>query len=94
MWIGWKRFVAVVLPIEGVLMGVPGWLEPVVEICLKLGKTILIREGEGEGAREETLLEAVEPETSQVWSRSKSSSVVGPPSVLSEGRGNIGFQLL
>lgn len=45
---------------------------------------MLLREGEGEGALEETLLDAVDPETSHVCSKFKSSSVVGPPSVLSK----------
>ena len=48
---------------------------------LMLGYMMLIREGEGEGARDEKVLETLE--TSQFWRSSSSSNLVGPPSVLS-----------
>jgi len=75
-------------PMDGVLMGVPGWLT-LPPFSLNPGNTMLMREGEGEGARDETALDTLEALRSQFWRSSNSSSLVGPPSVLSIARKKI-----
>ena len=74
--IGWKTLAPLMRPRDGVLMGVPGWLP----FCFSPGYTILMSEGEGDGAREETALDVL---TSQFCRRFRSSCCVGPPSPLS-----------
>lgn len=93
-WIGWKTLAAMdevalallaLRPMDGVLMGVPGWLA-LPPFSLNPGNTMLMSEGEGEGARDETALDTLEALRSQFWRSSNSSSLVGPPSVLSIAR--------
>lgn len=47
------------------------------------GYMMLMREGEGDGAREETALDTLEALMSHFWSCSSSSSCVGPPELTS-----------
>jgi len=73
----------VLRPRQGVLMGVPEWLTR-LPLGLNPGNMMLMSEGDGEGAREETALDILEALTSQFWSSSSNSSLVGPPSLLSK----------
>ncbi len=52
---------------------------------------MLMSDGEGEGARDETALDIRDaPPTSQCWRRSSSSALVGPPSSVESVVGWIG----
>lgn len=64
---------------RGVPMGVLVRLLSLAPIGLYPGHMMLMREGEGEGVREESALPGREaPDRSQFWRRSRSSSWVGP----------------
>lgn len=88
MHMGWKRFCPPLdfdLPTfrAGVLRG-----EAAIPVLLPGGlidgNMRLMREGEGEGARDENVLDAIEDGLmSQFCSSSKSSSLEGPPSEMS-----------
>lgn len=68
---------------KGVLSGEAG--KPILPPGgLMVGYMMLMREGEGEGALEERVLDTLEEGlTSQLWSSSKSSVLEGPPSEMS-----------
>lgn len=74
-------------------MGVPEWLTR-LPLGLNPGNMMLMSEGDGEGARDETALDILEALTSQFWSSSSNSSLVGPPSVLSTEQNKGRFHIL
>lgn len=90
MQIGWKRSSLPTAPSVGILKFKTGVLSGEAGLPasppdgLTLGYMMLIREGEGEGAREEKVLETLEAGLiSQFCSSARSSGFEGPPSEIS-----------
>lgn len=80
---GWNKLAeGLVCSVRCPSCGVLG-IESFPEIGLRPGYIILMSEGEGEGARDDTVLDIRDaPPTSQFCNRFRSSALVGPPSVM------------